>query len=301
MFLAPLGRVLSCIFVIAAANSLFAEEALLVQSTPPEPSSPEETAPIYLWQETLDAPRTIVASLARIDLQSSDVECIVMIGDDPDGEGPAEAELAYPETYMQKFNAMVGVNANAFGAAHNEDAKKGFYLGMPVNIIGLAASAGNVRSAAEEPPRRKRGEVAFWQDEQHASQMSVPGQDTTIQEGVGQFIAALVIDDKIVQRQDEPIHPRTAIGLDASGRYLLLAVIDGRQKGYSEGVTLYELAQFMQQHGCAHAINLDGGGSSIMMFRDEPEAEAKTFNRPSGGKHRPIPVMFGFRVKTALP
>lgn len=298
MFLAPLGRVLSWFLVLAAANGLFAEEALLVQSSPPKTPSPDETAPIYLWQETLDTPRTIVASLARIDLQSPDVECVVMIGDDPDGEGPAEAELAYPETYMQKFNAMVGVNANAFGAARNEDAKKGYYLGMPVNIIGLAASAGDVRSAAEEPPRRKRGEVAFWQDAKHASHMSVPGEDVAIHEGVGQFVAALVIDDKIVRRKDEAVHPRTAIGLDATGRYLLLAVIDGRQKGYSEGVTLYELAQFMQQHGCAHAINLDGGGSSIMMFREEPEAEAKTFNRPSGGKHRPIPVMFGFRVKS---
>lgn len=301
MYLHHLQRALSCFFVFAAAGSLFGQEALLVQSSPPDASSPEQTAPIYLWQETIDTPRPIVASLARIDLQNPNVECVVMVSDDPDGQGPAEAELAYPETYMEKFGAIVGVNANAFGAVREVDRKKGYYLGMPVNIIGLAATSGNVRSTAEEKLNRQRGEVAFWQDTKLQPHMSVPGQDTIIQEGVGQFVAALLIDEKIVQPKDEAIHPRTAIGLDASGRYLLMAVIDGRQKGYSEGVTLYELAQFMQQHGCAHAINLDGGGSSIMMFRETPTAEAQTFNRPSGGKHRPIPVMFGFRAKNVNP
>jgi hypothetical protein len=58
--------------------------------------------------------------------------------------------------------------------------------------------------------------------------------------------------------------PRTAVGLDRRRRTLILAVVDGRQPG-SHGMTLYELARFMQELGAYDALNLDGGGSSAMV------------------------------------
>ena len=39
--------------------------------------------------------------------------------------------------------------------------------------------------------------------------------------------------------------------------------VDGRE-GSSIGMTLYELANFMKSLGCINAINLDGGGSTVM-------------------------------------
>lgn len=300
MFLSSTYRVFTLLGAIAMSGVLFAEEALLVRSFPPEVESSKEPSPIYLWQEKLDSPRPLVASLARIDLLNPNYQCVVMMEDDPDGNGPAEASLAMPETHMKKFNAIVGINANAFGAVREEDKKKGYYLGMPVNIVGLAASNGIVRSQSESKPNRTRGEAAFWQDDKLKPHLNIPASDATIHEGVGRFVSTLLIDGEIARKKDKDLHPRTAIGLDASGRYLLLVVIDGRRKDYSEGVTLYELAEFMQSHGCANAINLDGGGSSIMMFHDMADDELKAFNRPSGGKHRPIPVMLGVRAKTTL-
>ena len=59
-------------------------------------------------------------------------------------------------------------------------------------------------------------------------------------------------------------NPRTAIGVFQPGHYVLL-VSDGRTHE-SEGLTLYELAQFMQGLGVTTAYNLDGGGSSTMVF-----------------------------------
>lgn len=59
-------------------------------------------------------------------------------------------------------------------------------------------------------------------------------------------------------------NPRTAIGVFQPGHYVLL-VSDGRTRE-SEGLTLYELAQFMQGLGVTTAYNLDGGGSSTMVF-----------------------------------
>ncbi|MGW7205477.1 phosphodiester glycosidase family protein [Streptomyces sp. NPDC054837] len=57
--------------------------------------------------------------------------------------------------------------------------------------------------------------------------------------------------------------PRTLAGIDRHGR-LLLATVDGRQPGVSEGFTLAEAARFMRTLGAVQALNLDGGGSSAM-------------------------------------
>lgn len=59
-------------------------------------------------------------------------------------------------------------------------------------------------------------------------------------------------------------NPRTAIGIYEPGHYVLV-VSDGRTKE-STGLTLYELAEFLQQLGITTAYNLDGGGSSTMVF-----------------------------------
>ena len=60
-------------------------------------------------------------------------------------------------------------------------------------------------------------------------------------------------------------NPRTAAGISHDGRRLILVVVDGRQRGYSDGMTLRELANLMLALGARDAINLDGGGSSTMV------------------------------------
>lgn len=57
-------------------------------------------------------------------------------------------------------------------------------------------------------------------------------------------------------------NPRSAIGYTADNNLILVAV-DGRE-GSSIGMTLMELASFMQSIGCTNAMNLDGGGSTVM-------------------------------------
>jgi hypothetical protein len=58
-------------------------------------------------------------------------------------------------------------------------------------------------------------------------------------------------------------NPRTMVGLDRRGRLLIVAA-DGRQPGYSEGLSLLEGAQLLARLGAVDAINLDGGGSTAM-------------------------------------
>ena len=45
-------------------------------------------------------------------------------------------------------------------------------------------------------------------------------------------------------------------------------MVDGRQDGYSTGMTLTELAELYEELGCAAAYNLDGGISAVMTFND---------------------------------
>ncbi len=58
-------------------------------------------------------------------------------------------------------------------------------------------------------------------------------------------------------------HPRSAAGLTKDGKILLL-VVDGRIPEYSNGATLVDLAEFMISKGADRAVNLDGGGSSVV-------------------------------------
>lgn len=62
-------------------------------------------------------------------------------------------------------------------------------------------------------------------------------------------------------------NPRTAIGMISANHYVFV-VSDGRTDA-SEGLSLYQLAQFMQSLGVTTAYNLDGGGSSTMYFNGQ--------------------------------
>ncbi len=75
-------------------------------------------------------------------------------------------------------------------------------------------------------------------------------------------------------------HPRTGLGLRDGT--LVLVVVDGRQPGYSEGMTLYEFAQLFLELGCSDAMNLDGGGSSTMVVHN------RVMNSPSSGYERAV-------------
>jgi len=94
------------------------------------------------------------------------------------------------------------------------------------------------------------------------------------------FGPALLIDGRLGDALDtyeveadarhgvQGMNPRTGIGWIESGHYVLV-VVDGRNAGYSRGVTLEEFAQIFAGLGCTTAYNLDGGGSATMYFQGE--------------------------------
>jgi exopolysaccharide biosynthesis protein len=106
------------------------------------------------------------------------------------------------------------------------------------------------------------------------------------------FGPALVVDGDVVDGIDDVEidtnfgnhsiqgeQPRTAIGI-IDDEHIVLVVVDGRETGYSRGVTMTELAEIMTSLGVTTAYNLDGGGSSEMWF------DGEVVNEPSNGGER---------------
>ena len=78
-------------------------------------------------------------------------------------------------------------------------------------------------------------------------------------------IDSVEIDTNFGNHSIQGRQPRTAIGL-VEANHLLLVVVDGRSAGYSRGVGMSELGQLFVDRGASVAYNLDGGGSSTMVF-----------------------------------
>ena len=76
-------------------------------------------------------------------------------------------------------------------------------------------------------------------------------------------------------------HPRSAVGQTRDGRIVMLAV-DGRQPGYSVGMTNFELALALMRFGVVTGAALDGGGSTTLAY------DGKVLNRPSDGNERSV-------------
>ena len=81
------------------------------------------------------------------------------------------------------------------------------------------------------------------------------------------------------------VHPRSAIGYFEPGHYCLV-VVDGRQTGYSRGMTLSELAQVFENLGCSAAYNLDGGHSTFMTMGDQ------VVNQPYKSDHQIVDCLY---------
>lgn len=105
-------------------------------------------------------------------------------------------------------------------------------------------------------------------------------------EEVFQTSSWLLKDGEVVAVGEDPVigytynrEPRTVLGVTENNK-LVIVVVDGRQKGYSVGLSGEETAQLMQRLGCYNAVYLDGGASSTMVVKDQ------LVNRPSNKKER---------------
>lgn len=98
-------------------------------------------------------------------------------------------------------------------------------------------------------------------------------------------IDSVEVDTNVGNHSIQGEQPRTALGYIDTDHYVFV-VVDGRNEGYSRGMTMTELAQLMVDLGCQCADNIDGGGSSAMYFNGE------IINQPSNGGERATSDIF---------
>lgn len=102
------------------------------------------------------------------------------------------------------------------------------------------------------------------------------------------FVPTLLQDGKkltIPKKYRNQKQPRTLIGHFSNGDILMI-VIDGREYGYSTGITLEDAQDKLLEFNVRDAYNLDGGGSSTFYYN------GKVLNKPSDGRERPLASSF---------
>jgi hypothetical protein len=246
--------------------------------------------------EARTEPRPLHIHRLTIELTAESLEFVVVAGQDPDGDGPVEAVLAPPTQLGEQAKAIAVINTSAWAMFPDKETgkKPGYVVGGHADILGWV-------SQGEKPISPiQTGYWTCWMDIQRRVFISSFGEKPESERPNRSLWAVsgfrgILADGEILPDPSEVRHPRTALGLSSDGNRMTWIVVDGRQPGYSEGVSEQELAQLMIEAGCDDALNLDGGGSSVMLLRDRAGVLSPA-NRPSERTgQRPVPVVLCVR------
>lgn len=167
---------------------------------------------------------------------------------------------------IETEGAIAAINAGAF----NDDGSANSYVGsIPA---GLLLSNGVVRSNTYHDLVPEEGFAGFDKDNKlHVADKMTKAEAEAlgIRDGC-EFGPVLIQDGKVNQKtynSNSGRNPRTAIGQRADGAVIFLC-IDGRQAD-SLGGTYSEVIDLMLEYGAVNACNMDGGSSSVMLYRDQ--------------------------------
>ena len=250
---------------------------------------------ISYHQETRQAP-PMRLFVATVDLTRPGLKVrIAPGGDDPDGPGEWETTLMTPTRIAARDGFSLAINGDFFSIHQSADAGSwpSYRPEVWANVIGPAVSAGNIWSRSDKKRPclivRGKGRVAI-------DQIAKPPADA--QEVIAGNVM-LVAGGKVVPQRNQDKHPRTVVGLNDRGTRLVILVVDGRRPGEASGMSYDELAREMLRLGCKTAINLDGGGSSVMVLRDPETHRWRVLNQPSDGQERPVANVLGITLDKA--
>jgi exopolysaccharide biosynthesis protein len=174
--------------------------------------------------------------------------------------------------------------------------------GDPVDVSGAAIAFGRVVSPVETAEDERVNAILCIDDakvEIRDGQMCAEGADHAMAAGPRLLAGgALRGFAAFGAAYATARHPRTAVGLDADSGTAWIVVVDGRQAGFSEGMSLDELTAVFQRLGAEDALNLDGGGSTTMVLADG--AGVRVVNSPIHtavpGRERPSANHLGVRL-----
>ena len=234
---------------------------------------------ITYTREILRQPRPMVAHIVRIDLQTPGLEFLVTPPDPVDGRQLRGQTVSQ---FLQKQGCQIAINAGGFSPWYAHGPFSYYpHTGDGVDPMGPLMSRGQ-RFPSTQPAYPA---LSITRDNR-ATIGDIPANAWNVVS-----CDPILLKDGRLPPSPLPSfwhirHPRTAVAVDATGRYLLLVVVDGRQPSYSEGVTLPELAEIILRHGGHTALNLDGGGSSALVIAGA-DGKPQVLNTPCHGRHPP--------------
>ncbi|MCO5051448.1 MAG: phosphodiester glycosidase family protein [Verrucomicrobiae bacterium] len=232
--------------------------------------------------------------VAEIDLTNPQLRLGVAPGGaDPDGPGPWQTTLMRPTQIAMREKFDLVVNGDFFSIRRTNAAGApgpGFRPTVWSSVSGPAMSAGQLWSpgTGERPALvvDRAGRVSI-------RPLQKPGaNDWQIISGNVMLVQA----GKVVKHNNQARHPRTVAGLNQSATKLILLVVDGRKPGVARGMSYAELAQEILARGGSEALNLDGGGSSVLAVRDPDQNTFRILNQPSDGRERAVANVLGLSV-----
>lgn len=237
-------------------------------------------------------PHAMIAHVIVIDRREGNIRFLVTPPDQVEG-GAVKARTV--SQFAEEFGVQIAINGDGFFPWWSRSPVD-YYprVGDPVIPLGFTASNGNVyadglQNEKPEPTLyiSRRNELTF-NLEPNRIHHALSGDRMLIQGG--EIVPGL--DDSI-------LHPRTAIGVNRNGRYVILVVVDGRQPFYSAGVTFQELAELLKDFDAHFAMALDGGGSSTLVFENNGDIEI--LNSPIDnyipGRERPVANHLGVFIE----
>jgi hypothetical protein len=248
---------------------------------------------VVCYTETRQDPPTRLF-IAEVELTNSNVRVRVAPGGpDPDGPGKWQTTLMTPTRIAAREGFDLVVNGDFFAARGIKDAEgtnSNFRAEIWAVVNGPAVTDGKAWSARTNPwpclvVHKDRKVTIETLDRPTPDDWEVVAGNTM-----------LVEDGAVVPHQSKTRHPRTVVGLDASGTRLVLLVVDGRKPGVAVGMSYAELAAEMLRLGCRQALNLDGGGSSVMAIRDTVSGKFRILNEPTDGRERAVANVLGVSV-----
>lgn len=95
------------------------------------------------------------------------------------------------------------------------------------------------------------------------------------------------------RKKARQLAPRTAIGLTADKKTLVLLAVDGRQPGYSLGANIGDLFDILKKEGVSDAVNMDGGGSTSLVVFDREKKRPLMLNHQPHGVRRKVALNLG--------
>lgn len=276
----------------AAAVTLLSTAEEPVTFTPRDAEKAEPAwQPVYQGVDyrfdELSKPRFLQIHSLRIDTKAAGIRFFAT----PDnGEKPGEVDGRRTATFLKEFDLELAINGTGFQPITAER--------KPVDVLGLSVSDGTLVSPADFGSGNP---VLLVNERNEARILRAPLRAEDLADAhnalQGWYGAnGMLLDDGETVTTTTDIHPRTAAGVSQDRRYVYLLVVDGRQKGFSEGMNLIELAAWMKRLGCWDALNLDGGGSTTLVMKT-PAGSPRIVNSPSGGVQRSVANHLGVHAE----